>query len=597
MTYLRILYVFNRIFIFFALHTHTYTQTHTHNQTKPNQNKTKQKYFNMIGNGETDVVVVPVEKKSLSEAKLADVTTVDVNVDGGGNDYNANKNFTLEDVAQHNSEESCWVVHDNVVYDVTDFLRKHPGGSGIILDYAGTEISFNDFPSNHYHKHSGYAIKKLKAMKIGTIAQDRSPKKGRRSIHAPVDQSTEGSNYFWKLAFSWPGVILFPTIFVLIIMASTTFYGLRDPLSPAVTRAIEFDCYHKMNFTRSVGNTSDCAAFNYPYRLVEQDVYFHGQQVIVWLLYLLHQTGVWFLIRLAKRAKRNGEIAWSPGLPNKYAKMMMVLNLSMVSIKFIHSFILYDGLASMVPEMSALYSVALWIAVYIPLEMPRRGLAFGYLRSFSCKGYGKELSSNFFAMVREGHGYVFGFGLVYNFWYHPIEGAPSFLLGYYYQLMMISQSNLLYNAKHRNKYWTFALEAAVVPHSVITSLLSNHNNHLMFGFGFTCMLMITQLHGLGIRKMWRAAILIVFLASAVWAKALVVMLRIGSSGLLFGSLSYILYLIGYYAIALPTQFTVRCMVSNEVKAKYILSMLHSTAWFVLWAFQIAAFIYLGPSPM
>ncbi|KAJ7686569.1 glyoxylate dehydrogenase [Mycena rosella] len=36
-------------------------------------------------------------------------------------------------VAQHASRDSCWIIVHNKVYDITDFLDEHPGGSKIIL--------------------------------------------------------------------------------------------------------------------------------------------------------------------------------------------------------------------------------------------------------------------------------------------------------------------------------------------------------------------------------------------------------------------------------------------------------------------------------
>ena len=40
-------------------------------------------------------------------------------------------------IASHNSSDSCWVIVNDIVYDVTDFLDHHPGGSNSILRYAG----------------------------------------------------------------------------------------------------------------------------------------------------------------------------------------------------------------------------------------------------------------------------------------------------------------------------------------------------------------------------------------------------------------------------------------------------------------------------
>ena len=51
------------------------------------------------------------------------------------------KTYTYEDVQQHSSEESCWVVLYGNVYDVTSFLPEHPGGGRIILQLAGTDAT------------------------------------------------------------------------------------------------------------------------------------------------------------------------------------------------------------------------------------------------------------------------------------------------------------------------------------------------------------------------------------------------------------------------------------------------------------------------
>ncbi|KAJ2894872.1 hypothetical protein MKZ38_007121 [Zalerion maritima] len=51
------------------------------------------------------------------------------------------KIFTAEEVATHNTAESCWVVLYGNVYDVTSFLPEHPGGSKIILKLAGRDAT------------------------------------------------------------------------------------------------------------------------------------------------------------------------------------------------------------------------------------------------------------------------------------------------------------------------------------------------------------------------------------------------------------------------------------------------------------------------
>jgi len=47
----------------------------------------------------------------------------------------------LPTVAKHASQESCWVILYGKVYDVTDFLSSHPGGSKVILQLAGRDAT------------------------------------------------------------------------------------------------------------------------------------------------------------------------------------------------------------------------------------------------------------------------------------------------------------------------------------------------------------------------------------------------------------------------------------------------------------------------
>lgn len=41
----------------------------------------------------------------------------------------AGKLLSVEQIAGHNTPEDCWIVVDKQVWDVTDFLEEHPGGS------------------------------------------------------------------------------------------------------------------------------------------------------------------------------------------------------------------------------------------------------------------------------------------------------------------------------------------------------------------------------------------------------------------------------------------------------------------------------------
>lgn len=42
------------------------------------------------------------------------------------------KKYTLEEVEAHNNINDCWLVINNNVYDITEFIPQHPGGKRIL---------------------------------------------------------------------------------------------------------------------------------------------------------------------------------------------------------------------------------------------------------------------------------------------------------------------------------------------------------------------------------------------------------------------------------------------------------------------------------
>merc|ERR1739848_53799 len=59
----------------------------------------------------------------------------------GGGAAATGASFTKEEVAKHNSKASCWVILNDRVLDVTDFLKDHPGGELAILTFAGKDAT------------------------------------------------------------------------------------------------------------------------------------------------------------------------------------------------------------------------------------------------------------------------------------------------------------------------------------------------------------------------------------------------------------------------------------------------------------------------
>ncbi|KAK6337940.1 hypothetical protein TWF696_001415 [Orbilia brochopaga] len=51
------------------------------------------------------------------------------------------KEFTMEEVAKHNTKDDVWVVVKGVVMDLSGFLEDHPGGANAILNFKGRDAT------------------------------------------------------------------------------------------------------------------------------------------------------------------------------------------------------------------------------------------------------------------------------------------------------------------------------------------------------------------------------------------------------------------------------------------------------------------------
>ena len=49
--------------------------------------------------------------------------------------------YSIEEVAFHNNENDAWIIINNDVYDITDFLDEHPGGKMILMSVLGEDAT------------------------------------------------------------------------------------------------------------------------------------------------------------------------------------------------------------------------------------------------------------------------------------------------------------------------------------------------------------------------------------------------------------------------------------------------------------------------
>lgn len=81
--------------------------------------------------------------------------------------------FNLSQVAQHDHKQDCWLAIDGNVYDVTDFVSRHPGGDAI-LEGCGTDATqlYETRPMGSGTPHSSRAREKLDDYFIGSLKKE-----------------------------------------------------------------------------------------------------------------------------------------------------------------------------------------------------------------------------------------------------------------------------------------------------------------------------------------------------------------------------------------------------------------------------------------
>ncbi|KAK5161574.1 hypothetical protein LTR04_004166 [Oleoguttula sp. CCFEE 6159] len=72
--------------------------------------------------------------------------------------------YSRDEVAKNNNEESLWCIVDHRVYDLTDFIDAHPGGSVVLTQVAGTDAT-----TAFYNLHRHEVLQKYSSLCIGTI--------------------------------------------------------------------------------------------------------------------------------------------------------------------------------------------------------------------------------------------------------------------------------------------------------------------------------------------------------------------------------------------------------------------------------------------
>ncbi len=228
-------------------------------------------------------------------------------------------------------------------------------------------------------------------------------------------------------------------------------------------------------------------------------------RALAWGLYLAHQLTLWGLIWWAQTRRP----VYGSGL-HRLNVIALTANAGFVLLHVAQTHLSYDGLAQDVSIWSSQGAVIVMLVWILLIENPRRGLVFGAKLPM-----GAQLKR----FVRRYHGYFFAWAIVYTFWYHPAVSTTGHLWGFFYTMLLLVQSSLFFTRAHLNRYWTFALEATVLIHGALVAVGQGAGLWPMFAFGFGGLIVMTQMHGLGLSRWVRGGVLAVYAAMVTWMYA------------------------------------------------------------------------------
>ncbi len=114
----------------------------------------------------------PFERNANMRRIAAGIAALSIAVSGAALASSANavaqptKKYTTAQVAKHSSASNCWSIIGSGVYDLTGFVRRHPGGASRIIMLCGKN---GTSAFNNQHGGQGYPKSVLSRYKIGTV--------------------------------------------------------------------------------------------------------------------------------------------------------------------------------------------------------------------------------------------------------------------------------------------------------------------------------------------------------------------------------------------------------------------------------------------
>eukprot|EP01083_Nonionella_stella_P295759 1005075_1 len=151
---------------------HTSLLSHSHSAYHPTPTCDKSPYKKQISMQQTSVIIETVETPKIIPNKRVLRMPKSIFSNPSDKQYRRKRQrrhlpiYTMDEVGEHNSKDSCWIIANNLVLDVTRFIKYHPGGEKSIIKNGGFMCD------KHLQYHSSIANKLWWKFVIGRIQNE-----------------------------------------------------------------------------------------------------------------------------------------------------------------------------------------------------------------------------------------------------------------------------------------------------------------------------------------------------------------------------------------------------------------------------------------
>lgn len=85
---------------------------------------------------------------------------------------NSHTSYKWAEIERHSKLSDAWIVLDNKVYNITDWISKHPGGQNMILQELGRDATVI-FETAHFDSSRDARLNVLKPYFIGDLSRSK----------------------------------------------------------------------------------------------------------------------------------------------------------------------------------------------------------------------------------------------------------------------------------------------------------------------------------------------------------------------------------------------------------------------------------------